>query len=1573
MVSPHLSVLSTTDRERLEAWLVDFDQSWNDQALPSKAARLEELPEHIRAAALAELVKIDLERQWQQGGRVTLNSYLQKYPALGTTESVAADLILAEYEIRRQFKVPVDLDEFIERFPRQEEELRKLLASADAARSRASAAPMAEPPRAERDTSKAALSTDGGGRGDSKQKLPREFGRYRIVKRLGEGGMGAVYLAHDSQLDREVALKIPRFSARKKDEIVSRFIREARSAATICHPNVCPVFDVGEIDGIYYLTMAYIQGRTLSEFIRPEKPLPERQVAAVVCKLALALQEAHDCGVVHRDLKPANIMIDRRSEPVIMDFGLARRTDAEESRATQRGTILGTPAYMSPEQVLGEPDQIGPQTDVYSLGVILYELLTGKLPYEGPPTAVVGQILAVDPLPPEEHRTDLDPKLAAICGKAMAKKREERYGSMKDLAADLTEFLKHARSVPSPPAGKQPPQKAADHDSMERAFANIAASGIRSVRRPSPKPLAELLQQLAPLAHRHRNLLISVAAGMLFFLVLWGLIVSLETPDGTLIVEIDDPDAKVQVLSDEGQIRLEGEGKDGQVVFSVDPGKRRVRVEKDGEELFAQDVTIVSGKERRIRAWWESSQPEAIWDGRIRDAKTGTLRPARIVLERGFPAGWGKDSFPNLDVAWTYWSDGLLNEAMLEGADVLVVSDRPAGMSFADAEIEAIVRFVERGGGLLIGSLAWVAVAYNGYTESNSPPNQVAKHFGMLMKATYAGKPAKFADHPITRGLSNGAEFAEFSVYSPIVLMSDEAKPLIWDHEDQVIYAQRRYGKGRVCFSPTDHFCTDTLKKSPQYTRLLHQIFEWLCSSNRQPEQVSETVPSVAAAPSADWQTWSHSLMTSDALDSLYCTSGLYGPYGKWLLAEVVEGEGIKINDGFTQTGLWAPISVGPSYRVSLEAMQGDEFRESRVRLLLGGPGYGNNTETSYCVLVKEKDAVLMREGIECCSASLPSPKIPGRWFHLEAQVDRGDIQVLFDGVPILQCTDSQPLTGALHGWVGFVGRGATWYRNLQISGPQLDAKAERELLPPLSDPPLPNGSIIYELAMEKTSLEKDWWLSWPEAVNINDGLLDLRDPNAVSLLLLKRPLHGNVAMEAEIEYPSAETLNFQMAFWTAERQPEALADRVGGWFVWLPDAYSTTKVYWHDQAAGFDRSGFTKSVPLATTSYHSPVRGRRYLARLEAVGDRARVFLDGSLILDTKRPKDAAGKNLPLFAAIGQNFSPVFVHALRIYQLDEKALESLPKIEPPHRSAAEWVLGLGGSLGVLDSNGNLRTIRNAAELGNEPFQLVVANLPGSTKSASELQHLAGIETLDRLFAGNAPIQDSDLAHLDGSTALQVVHLFGTKVTDPGVVRFVNHHPNLVELSIGDTELTDAILAHIGQKPRFQRIGVGGTRITDKGIRHLESLPDLRSLQISNTAVTSAGLKSLHGHSKLEILNLSGLPLGDDDVRALPKLEALWAIHLDDTRISDDGIAALVQQPNLRHIYLARTPVSDAALEHLAKLPRLELLALQDTAITNAGLEKLKGVGGLTTLILNGTQVTQAGVAKLQAALPKSG
>ncbi|MGE0756744.1 MAG: serine/threonine-protein kinase [Pirellulaceae bacterium] len=276
------------------------------------------------------------------------------------------------------------------------------------------------------------------------------FGRYRVLKTLGEGAMGSVYLALDSQLQRKVALKIPKVDAKEQPRFVERFLREARSAATLTHPNICPVYDVGEIEGQHFITMAYIQGHSLSEFVNPTKPQNERHIATVVRKIALALYDAHANGLVHRDVKPANVMIDLRNEPIIMDFGLARQLDdGEDSRLTRDGAILGSPAYMSPEQIEGHASKIGPACDIYSLGVILYELLTGRLPFQGSVASIIGQILSKEPVHPCKVRPDISPRLADVCTKAMAKKPQDRYSSMKELASALADFLKSRSDEPT--------------------------------------------------------------------------------------------------------------------------------------------------------------------------------------------------------------------------------------------------------------------------------------------------------------------------------------------------------------------------------------------------------------------------------------------------------------------------------------------------------------------------------------------------------------------------------------------------------------------------------------------------------------------------------------------------------------------------------------------------------------------------------------------------------------------------------------------------------------------------------------------------------------------------------------------------------------------------------------------------------------------------------------------------------------------------------------------------------------------------------------------------------------------
>jgi formylglycine-generating enzyme required for sulfatase activity len=258
--------------------------------------------------------------------------------------------------------------------------------------------------------------------------------------------MGAVYLAHDEQLDRQVALKIPTAKVAGSPKLLERLHREARSAAVLSHANICQVFDVGEIDGYHFISMAFVDGRPLSDFIRPGKRLPERQAASLVRRVSLALAHAHENGVIHRDLKPSNIMVNAAREPIVMDFGLARQFDKDaDSRLTQQGGVLGSPAYMSPEQVDGDIDRIGPASDIYSLGVVLYELLTARLPFEGSMAAIMGQILTSEPTPPSELRLGLSSRLEEICLKMMAREVDDRYTSMGQVAAALTEALKQTR------------------------------------------------------------------------------------------------------------------------------------------------------------------------------------------------------------------------------------------------------------------------------------------------------------------------------------------------------------------------------------------------------------------------------------------------------------------------------------------------------------------------------------------------------------------------------------------------------------------------------------------------------------------------------------------------------------------------------------------------------------------------------------------------------------------------------------------------------------------------------------------------------------------------------------------------------------------------------------------------------------------------------------------------------------------------------------------------------------------------------------------------------------------------
>jgi tetratricopeptide (TPR) repeat protein len=405
-IPARLLELAPADRLQLEAWLAEFEEAWDEGRLAAQVERLPPPGQPLRLPALIELVKIDLERSWQRGRHLSLTDYAARYPELGPAEALPSDLILAEDEVCRQFG----------------EAPGTLLAAPDGA---AAGPPTLAPPAP-----------------PAASRVPCVRG-YEVLGKLGQGGMGAVYQARHLRLNRVVALKVVGDAPNARPADLVRFRQEAEMIARLQHANIVQIYEVGEYAGGSYLALECVDGPALDRQVNGI-PQPPREAARLVETLARAVHYAHGQGVIHRDLKPANVLLTAAGVPKITDFGLARPV-AVESGLTTAGAVLGTPSYMAPEQADGRLKDIGPHSDVYALGAVLYECLTGRPPFRGATVLdTLAQVRGQEPVPPHRllgsNRRACPADLETICLKCLHKEPAKRYGSAEALAEDLRRF-----------------------------------------------------------------------------------------------------------------------------------------------------------------------------------------------------------------------------------------------------------------------------------------------------------------------------------------------------------------------------------------------------------------------------------------------------------------------------------------------------------------------------------------------------------------------------------------------------------------------------------------------------------------------------------------------------------------------------------------------------------------------------------------------------------------------------------------------------------------------------------------------------------------------------------------------------------------------------------------------------------------------------------------------------------------------------------------------------------------------------------------------------------------------------
>jgi Leucine-rich repeat (LRR) protein len=1343
--------------------------------------------------------------------------------------------------------------------------------------------------------------------GGSAQDSPTVVGRFQIRSVLGSGAFGKVYRAVDPQLGREVALKVPQETAVQTDTERAQFLKEARAAATINHPNVCQIFEVGEHAGRPYIVMALVPGQSLDETLKARKePLPERQAALIVRKVALALAAAHDKGIVHRDLKPANVMTDReRKDIIVMDFGLARGPKVKDARATQSGVVMGTPAYMSPEQARGDSKAVGPAGDIFSLGVILYELLTGTRPFTGTATEVIGQILHVEPPPPSQRRPGINARLEAACVKAMAKDPAQRFATMKEFAAAIDAYLREstaARPVAETAKVGRTRQEASQlgsvalasalgalADDQSQAAAEAPVTAGAATRRRTPRRVIVLVALFLVGG-------LAVLAGIIFFTRSDAVEVTVELKDVDLADKslrffLDDEPVTAEKLAERMELR---------------PGDYVLVVKRGNNIVKRKLLTVTGGRSPGIQVTDITPPP--------REAKK--LSPEEE--DRTF-AQW----LLSIGASFTVSVDG-----------------GPA---------RPVSKLVE----LPPGPFRVIQI----FTAENQKVTDANSHHIVLwLKRTGAGV-AEFHGNPI--GDSTVAQLIEVKTLKWVSLaltkVTDRSLELLAGRPDLQsidLEAAAITDKGLAHLRRLTELGNLALFNTPVTDEGLKHLVglkKLYCLNIGRTAVTADGLRQLKALPI-------HSLCISATAVRLNL-----GVLKEFRELNSLGAEALSLTDA----DILRLVELKGLEKLSLQNNRVTDDGLQKLTALKKLKELNLNGDP-----VTEAGLARLRKGLPGCNVlHVPPPDEDRTLAEWLFSIGVSAVAISVDGGPDQVVTRLADLPQGPFRMVGFGtwGNGkvtdancepilrwlkrSRWER-FDFNGNSIGDATVAKLveIKTLKDFWLANTKIT-DHSLELIGTRSDPRSAIFDGTAITDrGLAHLRGVKNLEGLGLAATRITDEGLKALAGLQRLRGLDVRLTRVTAKGLRHLKGLPIDNLVISQSQVRPTDLEVLKD----FPRLRMLSVELLSLSDAAIPLLTE--LKGLESLS------LQGNRITDDGLQQLAALKGLKALSVLWNPVTDAGLERLR------KALPGcriLPesKAADPDRAAAEWVLS------VTAKEAPWPPYLRVAEPDHLPITLQELFALPEIKNVEELPKKSF--KLVQLTTFGSKVSDAELARFAKLSSLQGIYLNGASISDEGLKTLAAHKGLIYLALANAWKITDRGVQHIAGLTRLQQLWLTETRVTDDGIAPVSGLVELSALTVSSPRFTGAGLKHLTKLGQLRYLACSDCPVTDAGLESIAALDRLEWLKLVRTKVTDRSVAALKKLTRLRELDLTGSYVSDAGLIALKKaLPGCRITPEpKDNASTErraAALQVLKG-GGLLRIRMGDRLMDVADPSKLPA------